>query len=107
MSAGAGEQAFWQPWMPKVGDWVKIRRSAECPHGGSTLHALSQPDGSVGQVYQIFQETWGEPTDDGHDVFVGFNADDDANRDGGYFATVELDPAPSLAAAGPAGEGAS
>lgn len=81
----------WASWVPATGQRVKIRRSAECPHSAEFLHAEPIPDGSVGEVYQLFEETQTVPAHDGHGIFVAFEADGEGRRISGWFAAVELE----------------
>lgn len=85
---------FWEPWLPKIGDRVRIRISAEC----QTRWCRQDnhiTDGEVAVVLMsgndLAELAGGQQTTDGHAYMAGIPADEGRYRCG-WYAAIELEP---------------
>lgn len=68
------KREFWEPWRPEIGQWVRVRLSAECnqswfvtpihAYGSNVLQLDRHPaalDGATGEVIRVVEDDGGHP----------------------------------------------
>ncbi len=106
MSGGPATPAVWEPWVPAVGDSVRIRLSAECrlDRGFPPLGHDDTFDGQVGDVLSVDRPEaivalWSQGVEwmdrlGAHRFGVRIQVDDEDEYE--WFAALELEPLPAL-----------